>query len=439
TVLVVKPEEKSEDVQSAKMNEEKAVMLTGKIDGLQESYLETKSTVDKLSKIKMSGYVQAQVRYTDTMLLNTNASGATAYQIGSFQGGAFPANTKTVVQVRRARLKVSYQTPLTEATVQLDMLPAGVSIKDAYCRFVEPFIKSVAFKAGVMARPFGFEGMYSSGSREMPESSRLIQTVFPQDYDLGVALEYLPVDNLSQAARIFTVMTGIFNGNGIGDENDNYKDIIGRLGVTLPLTSINLAVDGGFSGYYGKVNSTADTAYKTVNKRMVAYVGNLQKEFDRQYLGADIQMYYDIAGLGGISLRGEFITGKHPGTKSSSSIYKPYNNVARRKIRGYYASVVQNIGPKFQLVGRYDVFDPNTDVIGDEIRNNAGFTAADIKYQTTGFGILYHYDENIKFTLYYDNIRNEEVNSDLSSNATMKIFTKDLKDDVVTFRMQYKF
>jgi len=42
--------------------------------------------------------------------------------------------------------------------------------------------------------------------------------------------------------------------------------------------------------------------------------------------------------------------------------------------------------------------------------------------------------------LYYDHVKNEEMSGDvLKLNDANRYYTKDLQDDVLTFRVQYKF
>ena len=60
-----------------------------------------------------------------------------------------------------------------------------------------------------------------------------------------------------------------------------------------------------------------------------------------------------------------------------------------------------------------------------------GFTGADVKYNTFGAGLLYHINVHVKAFLYYDVVRNEETN--------VKGFEKDIKDNIFTFRLQYRF
>eukprot|EP00825_Cyclidium_porcatum_P014644 TRINITY_DN17926_c0_g1_i2.p3 TRINITY_DN17926_c0_g1~~TRINITY_DN17926_c0_g1_i2.p3 ORF type:complete len:180 (-),score=32.10 TRINITY_DN17926_c0_g1_i2:31-570(-) len=84
-----KAEEAAKAVDDSK---EKVEAVEGKVDGLNESYLETKATVAGLAKLKISGLIQAQaVYYLDTNILS----------------GARPQQ-QTQFLVRRGRLKATY-------------------------------------------------------------------------------------------------------------------------------------------------------------------------------------------------------------------------------------------------------------------------------------------------------------------------------------------
>jgi hypothetical protein len=152
-------------------------------------------------------------------------------------------------------------------------------------------------------------------------------------------------------------------------------------------------------------------------------------------------MYYDIPVIGGASLRGEYIAGTQPGTSSSNSFYNPSSAntpLYVRKFAGWYVNYIQNIGLKNQFILKYDVLDPNTDVKGSDIgQPSTNLTTADIKYSTLGIGWIYHWDSNVKFVLYYDWITNEKVNS--GATGSLASFKDDIKDNVLTLRMQYKF
>jgi phosphate-selective porin len=84
-----------------------------------------------------------------------------------------------------------------------------------------------------------------------------------------------------------------------------------------------------------------------------------------------------------------------------------------------------------QLVLKYDWYDPNKKVKGKEVDALRGFTAADIRYNTLGVGFLYYINVHVKAFLYYDFIKNESTN--------IKGFENDIKDNILTFRLQYRF
>ncbi|MDO5575894.1 MAG: porin [Fibrobacter sp.] len=399
-----------------------------KLQGLEESYIETKGTVEKLKKIKISGYIQAQMR----IATDTSGQGAGKYKIGKFQGGDLQAGQQSTFQVRRGRLKVAHESSLTQMVIQLDCVPKAVSIKDAYFRFADPWTKSIALKAGVFDRPFGFEISYSSSTRESPERSRLFQTLFPGERDMGLSLEYTPTDNFPLWAQLFNVKAGVFAGNGINDEFDDTRDIIGRLGISIPVNKLNLSIDAGFSGYRGAVKSIKDTVYTMSNNEWIRDGGNKNEKIGREYLGGDLQLYYgNIPLLGGISLRGEVIGGKQPGRKNSSESIKSNTadttEIYKRDFFGFYVMGVMNLDPvKSQLVAKYDFYDPNVNTEGNNVTS-----IADAYYKTLGLGLIYHWNSSIKLMAYYDIITNEKI--------SLAPYTKDVNDNVLTIRIQYKF
>ena len=82
------------------------------------------------------------------------------------------------------------------------------------------------------------------------------------------------------------------------------------------------------------------------------------------------------------------------------------------------------------IIVKYDVYDPNTDIKGTEIVSN--LTSSDIKYSTLGIGYLFNYDQNWKFLIYKDFVKNE--------STSLSGYTSDVKkDNVLTLRIQYTF
>lgn len=407
--------------------------LKGKVDGIEESFLISQTTLNALAKIKVSGYVQSQFQ-------SAESDGA-----ANVAGGNFPAGSKSRFMIRRGRIKFNYDNDLTQYVMQFDVTQGGFGIKDMYLSVKEPWMKTFTLTSGIFDRPFGFEISYSSSNRETPERSRLFQTLFPGEREIGAKIEVAPpIGPLS----FLNLKAGIFNGvlnNAV--ENDNNKDIIGRLGFSFPFDEVNLSIDGGVSAYIGKVAlaAGASKAYKIdeagTTKKWI--VSDSLGDFNRNYMGADLEIFYDLPVIGGLSIRGEFISGKQPGTSGSSGFYNPASpstqtHLYAREFSGFYVTYLQNIGLSNQFVLKYDVYDPNTKVEGSDIgATGSNLTAADIKYSTLGLGWIYHWDANVKFVLYYDMVKNESVSS--AATGSLASFKDDIKDNVLTFRIQYKF
>lgn len=413
--------------------------LEGKVESLQESSIEVRNIVDALRKFKFSGYVQTQYRATD--LINQ------PYPIGQFSGGTFSNNVKSQLQLRRGRLKVQYDGGSTNAVLQIDIGQSGLSVKDAYFAFTEPWIQTFSVQAGIFDRPFGYEISFSSSSRETPERSRIFQTLFPGERDLGVKLVYAPqIGTLS----FLRGEVGVFNGTGANaSEFDNFKDIIGRIGAQFPFDDIATGIDLGVSGYIGKVRSNSPDIYRhtTLLGGMPGFVkstdsAHVGRGVTRRYIGIDAQVYYDMPLLGGLILRGEYITGTQPGTASGtiSPSTQPTSPLYERKMHGWYVMLVQNLGDQNQIIAKYDVYDPNREAASRDFSTMNTLTVADIKYQTLGLGFIHHWDANIKFTAYYEIVKNEELEaSKIDPTSPLFTYTKDVRDNVFTFRIQYKF
>lgn len=496
--------QESQEVQAQPLSleslQEELSNVKADLEGHKEGYLETKNTVDKLSKISISGYTQFQYRYATDTVANSN------FNIGEFQGGSLPASkinnanatdVNGIFQIRRARLKVSYKGDQTAASATLEMLPQGVSLKDLQMSYKEPWLKSVGLKAGIFDRPFGHEISYSSSAREVLERSRGTQILMPGERDLGVSLFLEADDNAPAILQHLDFKAGLFSGNGgTSVELDDKKDFIGRVGLKLPWESAGLAFDAGVSSYIGSSHTNFDTVFTLVNKQWTKKSLDVNAhDLTRQYTGVDAQFYYDMPFLGGLSLKGEYVWGKQPGTSKSSVAVRPYdfddvsaNEVKavtgvnatldadkdvsavttvtgsaasyafskplyayEREFASYYLWLTQNLGSKFQASVRYDVFDPNTAVAEGDFKavadskdpkkmSSKSLTAADLAYSTLSTGLAYHITANMRFGVYYDVVQNEKVaKADANGLVINKYLVNDLKDNILSFRLQYKF
>ncbi len=419
---------------------EKVAEVKEAINGINETIAEMKTRLDALSKIKLSGYIQAQLTSSSGAggFAGSMISGPTA--VGNFQGGALAKDVSTRFSVRRGRLKVTYGADITQYVLQIDVTQSGVGIKDAYATIKDPWLRTFSLTAGVFDRPFGFEIMYSSGSREMPERTRMYPTLFPGERELGIKIEANPTEMMGFLS-LFNLKLGVFNGTGPNaNEVDNMKDVIGRFGASLPFVEQNIAIDAGVSIYAGGIKSPTKYIYKKINE-IDSTQSNKGAFFGRNYIGFDAQIYADLLPIGGSSLRFEAITGQQPGTKddnrSPSSLLS--TDMYLRNFLGYYFALIQNVGLQHQFVARYDQFYPNKDANSKHIgAPESKMGLGDLAYTTIGIGWVYYYDANVKFVLYYDMITNDKV-SPLTTNATYKPYKDDIKDDIFTFRVQYRF
>ncbi len=159
---------------------------------------------------------------------------------------------------------------------------------------------------------------------------------------------------------------------------------------------------------------------------------NIGKFAKRHYFGVDGEINQKSATFGETRLSVEFLAGQQPGTvnssKSPNSSTLQANDIYIRHFNGGYVMLVQDLGQApFSVVFKYDWYDPNTKVSGNEIGQN-GTGKADLRQSTFGLGALWHANKSLRLTAYYE-FNNFEKTDHLAQ----------LKADVFTLRLQYKF
>jgi hypothetical protein len=387
-------------------------------------------------RLKVTGYVQMQYQLADTA------------GISSFAGGNFSTGVDNRMTVRRGRVKFAYEYENAQAVMQFDITEKGLGIKDAYFSYLEPWANTVRLTGGVFDRPFGYEISYSSSSRETPERSRIFQSLFPGERDLGAKLTIQAPK--TSPWNILKLDLGLFNGNGVAVETDSYKDFIGHLAVSK--TSIDERLkwglgasyySGGYAAFSAKSYSMQDVAGVKSFKPTTIVKGD---KTNRQYIGIDGQLSYDWT-PGITQIRAEYLMGTQPGSSSSnvSLTAAATADVYNRDFSGWYVYLIQNIlETPLQAVVKYDVYDPNTAVSANEIgvadtdAATVATSSSDVKYSTLGVGLNYRLTSNLKVMAYYDMVKNETT-SNLPDNSTLKDLAHDRKDNVFTLRFQYKF
>lgn len=405
-----------------------------------DSTLFIRDTVRPLAKrfnnISFSGYIQPQFQIIET-------KGAATYAGGNFQEQA-----DNRFMLRRARVKLDYvmpgkvgNFPAALFTFQIEATERDLNIRDVFVRLYEPTKNNISLTAGLFARPFGYEVNLSSSYRETPERGRMSQILMPSERDLGAMISY----ESQKAGRRNTQLKfdiGLFNGQEKSGpaEFDSYKDLISRL-FLKPLTfSKNYTISAGLSLLHG--GWAQETKYKYEMGVKDGYetfivdsnTSNIGAKAPREYYGADVQLAYKHA-WGKTEIRGEYWKGKQPGTASTTVNpgTLPEAPTYIRDFDGAFLYFLQNIiNEKWELMAKYDWYDPNTDVSGNEIgKNGTNMTAADIRYNTFGVGATHYFNSNLKVLAYYDMVKNE--------TTELAGFTEDLKDNVFTLRIQMRF
>lgn len=379
--------------------------------------------------IKITGYLQTQFQK------------AQSGDISSFSGGDFSENSDNRFIIRRGRLKIDRVDQYSSVVFQIDATQNGLQLMDAFIQLYHPDYKQFKLTAGLFNRPFGYSIIYSSGYRDFPERARVFQTLMPRERDIGAMVSYHPIKDF----RFITADLAVVNGSGLfARDYDSKKDIIGNLSFKFDsLASKKLHIGFGGSFYKGSVRNDTENYYSASTTGFTKNTDPQNKgdNFKRNYVGGNIQFQYDQP-LGTTSLKAEYITGTQPGIAASSSTTgpiastsfstQPATDLYRRNFQGYYIWFTQQIlKSKFSVLAAYDVYDPNNKIHENEIGLDNNTTAGDIKFSTFGYGMTYHFNPRVKFTFYNERVVNDPTQ--------LTGYLNDLRDDVFTARIQYRW
>lgn len=395
-----------------------------------------KPLVSRIKNLHISAYMQPQFQV------------AQSKGIESFAGGDFREHADNRFMLRRARVKIDYQIedkrgdfPAALVTFQFEATERDVNVRDVYVRIYEPTKHNFSLTTGLFARPYGFEVNLSSSFRESPERGRMSQTLMPSERDLGAMISYESQKATRKDLQIkFDI--GLFNGQGKSGpaEFDSYKDLISRLSLKPVNISKALSIGAGLSFLQGGWAQTTRYRYQMGREGENAVflvdssIANIGKKAPRRYRGADLQLI-QRHGWGKTEIRGEYWFGMQPGTTETTENpgTLPEDPTYIRDFDGAFFYFLQNIvNEKWELVAKYDWYDPNTGVSGMQIgKTGTNLSRADIRYNTIGIGLTHYFTDNLKMLVYYDIVRNERT--------ALTGFAEDIKDNVFTWRIQMRF
>jgi hypothetical protein len=479
---------------------------------------------DKREGLKISGYVQAQYQH----FFIADSLGGAPDHFAKFSGGDVSnLYTNDRFQLRRGRLKFSHFSEFTEANLSFDFSDKGFAVKDLYVKAYDPWLNAFSLTGGIFNRPFGYEIDYSSSLRETPERSRVIQTLFPNEREVGMRAGFRMPE--SSGLNFFSLDAALVNGNGSAVETNNYKDFIGHIHFNIPREEDQTIYAGlGFSMYKGKVEhmynpsdssgsrfyyiyefGDIDTIYHPTydTDSAISYTGykpnfelstvseNMLTSVDRNYFGIDAQLEVKTP-FGKLKVYGEYLWGTQPATiatayldkygtiyhsmnsfsptgpalgiawpsydnprpydaKTLGTTFKPHHTIIRNFSGGYITFIQEIFESGHEIVIKYDWYDPNTAISGKDIVLNfveddaSAFTymsPADLKYTSLGLGWNWNMNEHLKFSLYYEYVKNEISSIPAFTDKLINegqwpapAYDRDVMDDVFTFRIQYKF
>ncbi|MEP6674135.1 MAG: porin [Ferruginibacter sp.] len=414
-----------------------AQYLMDMIDTSKESGKGLLSLYKRLDRIRITGYIQPQFQVTQKKAAK------------SFDGGDFAPNVDNRFMLRRARVKFEYahfsddKSPSVQFVFQLDGTERGVFARDVWGRLFENKYKLFSVSVGLFARPISYELNLSSADRESPERGRMSQLLMKVERDIGAMLSFED-RNKNPVVKYFKIDAGLFNGPGLNATNDidSHKDFITRAYLKpYPLSQkvILSAAVSYFNGGFLQNTKYIYTSGSNSNGKIFlldSSVTNMGKTAPRKYYGADIQL--KIKNKAGFTeLRAEILTGKQTATvltsETPAALLTGTDGYYIRNFAGGYFYFLQHIVNLHHQLGiKFDWYDPNTKVKGDDIgRPGTNISAANIKYSTLGFGYINMINENVRLMLWYERVWNEKTQ--------LSGFTDDLKDDVFTCRLQFRF
>ena len=389
----------------------------------------------KFDRIYFTGYLQPQFQIAQRKGIDT------------WNGGDFAQHSNSRFMIRRGRVRLDYVHMDNNDQIslyfvfQFDGTERGVVIRDFWGRVFENKWKVFQLTTGMFARPFGYEVNRSSADRESPERGRISQILMRNERDLGAMVSFEPRQP-NHPLRYLKVDAGLFNGQGLTatQEYDSYKDFIARVSLKPYPLNKKWLISGGLSYFNGSLFQNTKYVYSMNGDGngktflIDSAAENLGRKAPRRYYGADMQLKWKHT-YGSTELRLEYWRGIQTASGGTSEtptalLNEPYYE---REFDGAFIYLLHNIfNSKHQLGVKYDWYDPNTKVKGEEI-GEAGnnINATNIKYNTLSAGYNYIINENVRLMLWYEYVKNEKT--------SLTGYTSDLKDNVFTARLQFRF
>lgn len=242
--------------------------------------------------------------------------------------------------------------------IQVETKTGMVVLQNAFINFIPLSNSEIRF--GYIKLPFGIEAYGHPLQNPTIDISQVSKKIYRGAQDMGIHCAY--------EHKLAKGTVALVNGNnGFPQENNNWKDLVGRLAV-IPVPGLSF----GGSFYAGK----KDTAKLTTNR-----------------FGTEVNFKQ-----GPFWLRGELLGAKDEQVTGVDT-----------KSLGYYLVIAARPMPPIEGVFRYDNFDPNT-----ATENNEWFNL------TLGLGYYFPAKSWNRLAVNYE-IRDDRTNPDLKNLLTAQV------------------
>ncbi len=153
--------------------------------------------------------------------------------------------------------------------------------------------------------------------------------------------------NPKYAGRYGSVALGVYNGGGYHAKEKNSNSVVeGRLTIR-PLPDVIPGLQASIFGTYGKMN-VSDTM-----------PDNKLPDWNTNAVMLSYENHY-------VTVTGQFVTGK--GSQGNKYMMVSDSSYASQNIRGYSLFAEGKLTKHWRVIGRYDSFDPNTNVKDDNVQ-----------------------------------------------------------------------
>jgi hypothetical protein len=351
------PEPVVDDMQDARLRalEERVARDERRIRKLE-------AEASRFKNLRIEGFVQPQ------FLLQRFNAAASPNRIGGALPEGIDANDTiarpdgtttngTFFRIRRARLRVFYETDVMRFFLQLDGLPQGgigpgigTILRQAEATAKIPWTKSVRTEvtAGLFFTPFRKELLEPSVLRPFIERTWFIQNAFPVERDIGVHAKTIALSDR------LVVDVAIVNGSRLGERTFVALPDLSRSKDGILYTTYRAGpVTGGASAYVGRG--------QIVDAERLRY-----KQFDRWAVNTQLSVEEKLFGqLGPSRVSSELTFGEN----MDAGVIYPFAvpaipadvtaDVVSFRQRAFYLRLEQDLGRWITVGYRFDTYTPN--------------------------------------------------------------------------------